>query len=91
MISAISPVQNQAIPRDAKLWETAQDFEAVLLSQLTGLMFDDAQSDSAFNAGPAEQTWRGMMSEEMGKQMARSGGIGLAAHVYDQMIRLQEK
>jgi peptidoglycan hydrolase FlgJ len=88
---AISSVQNSAPPRDAKLWETAQDFEAVLLSQLTSLMFDSAPSDSAFSAGPAEETWRGMMAEEMGKQMARTGGIGLATHVYDQMIRLQEK
>ncbi len=93
MLAAITRAPTHAVPaaqpRDPKVWATAQDFEAVYLSQLTSLMFDSAPTDGPFGGGSAEQTWRGMMAEQMGKQMARAGGVGLASSVYDQIIRLQ--
>jgi peptidoglycan hydrolase FlgJ len=82
-------VNNTQLPRDEKAWATAQDFESVLLGQLTNIMFETAPNDGPLSGGPAEDTWRSMMAEQMGKQIARGGGIGLASHVYDQIIRLQ--
>jgi peptidoglycan hydrolase FlgJ len=77
-------------PRDPKIWQAAEDFEAVLLGQMTKYMFDtNSGGDSSFKGGFAEETWQGMMSEQMGKQIAQRGGIGLADNVYREMLRLQ--
>jgi Rod binding domain-containing protein len=73
---------------DAK--KAAQDFEAVFLAQMLQPMFDTVEVDPMFGGGSGEETWRGLMVEEMGKQIARSGGVGLADFVEKEMLRLQE-
>ena len=76
----------------AKLRKSAEDFTAVALDELLKPMFDGADnSDSAFGGGAAERTFKPMMITEIAKQMARSGGLGIAEPVYQQMLRLQEQ
>jgi peptidoglycan hydrolase FlgJ len=78
-------------PRDPKIWQAAQDFEAVLLSQLTKHMFDaKGAGDDSFKGGFAEETWQGLMSEQMGKEISKRGGIGLADSVYREMLMMQQ-
>lgn len=74
----------------AKAHQAAQDFESVYLAQMLAPMFNTVEVDSEFGGGQAEETWRGIMVEELGKQIARSGGIGLAPVVEREMLRLQE-
>lgn len=75
----------------AQAWKAAQDFEAVALDQFLTPMFATVDlSAGAFGGGAAEQTWQSMFVTELGKQMQRSGGIGLARSVYTEMLRLQE-
>jgi peptidoglycan hydrolase FlgJ len=91
-MSTVSSIAQQPLtaPRDPVAWHTAQEFESVLLGQLTGLMMDTAKTSDTFGGGgQSEEMWQGFMSEQMGREMARSGGVGLATHVYDQIIRLQ--
>jgi peptidoglycan hydrolase FlgJ len=88
-VAALSQ-QPASTPRDPVIWRTAQEFESVLLGQLAGLMMETAKPAEAFGGGgQSEEMWQGFMAEQMGRQMARSGGVGLASHVYDQMIRMQ--
>lgn len=78
-------------PGSAKMWKAAQDFEAMALNQLLSPMF--ATVDSAhglFGGGDGEQTWKPMMVQELAKNMAAHGGLGLAVPVYQQMLRMQE-
>ena len=76
----------------AKLRKSAEDFTAVALDELLKPMFDGADnSDSPFGGGAAERTFKPMMITEIAKQMARSGGLGIAEPVYQQMLRLQEQ
>ena len=70
--------------------ETAQDFEAVFLSQMLKPMFENLGAEAPFGGGPAEDMWRSLMVDEYGKSMAKNGGIGLADQVLAQMIKLQE-
>lgn len=74
----------------ARVKQAAQDFEAVYIAQMLQPMFETVEVDPAFGGGSAEETWRGVMVEEMGKQIARAGGIGLAPVVEKEMLRLQE-
>ena len=56
----------------------AEEFEAVFLSAMLEPMFSGIDVPEPFGGGNAEDTFRGMMVEEIGKSVAASGGIGLA-------------
>lgn len=71
--------------------KAAQEFEAVFLSQMLGQMWQGVEADETFGGGEAENTWRGLMVEEYGKQIAKAGGLGLADEVKAAMIRMQEQ
>ncbi len=75
----------------AKIDAAAQEFEAVFLTEMLRPMFEEInQPDELFGGGKGEEIFSGMMVEEYGKQMAAKGGIGLAASVKAEMIRIQE-
>lgn len=94
---ALSQAQQANANRPAKspsmkdVGKAAQEFEAVFLSQMLGQMWQGVEADETFGGGEAENTWRGMMVEEYGKQIAKSGGVGLADEVKAAMIRMQEQ
>ena len=73
----------------ARIRQTAQEFEATFLAQMLRPMFEGLSTEAPFGGGHAEETWRGFMIDEMGKQISRAGGIGLADHVMAEMIRMQ--
>ena len=74
-----------------KLRRTAEDFTSVALNELLKPMFDTADNaDGPFGGGAAEQAFKPMMVSEIAKKIARSGGLGLAEPVLQQMLRLQE-
>ena len=75
----------------AKITQSAQQFEAMALSQLLAPMFDTVDSSKGlFGGGEAEAQWKPMMTAELAKHMAAHGGLGLARPVMQQMLRLQE-
>lgn len=83
------PVRPPAATGD--LWKAARDFEAMAIAQLLQPMFDTVDTASGpFGGGSAETTWKPMMVQELGKQIAAHGGIGLAGPVYATMLRMQE-
>jgi Rod binding domain-containing protein len=80
-----------AEPAKAKAWKTAQEFEAMVLGQLVAPMFATVEtSKGMFGGGAAEEQWKPMLSQEIGKHVAKGGGLGLAVPVYHQMLRAQE-
>lgn len=91
----ISPVSLPAaapkpLPKvDPKNKDTAQNFEAVFLGQMTQLMLESVEQGDDFNGGSGEQMFRGMLAEKIGTQMAKQGGIGIAPMVFDQILKMQ--
>lgn len=73
----------------ARMRRTAQEFEATFLAQMLRPMFEGLSTEAPFGGGHAEETWRGFLIDEMGKQISRAGGIGLADQVMAEMIRMQ--
>jgi len=97
MRDVTSPTGSQApaVPANPKLdarnRETAKNFEAVFLGQMTQLMLESVQQgDGEFSGGHGEEMFRGIMAEKLGNAMAAKGGIGLAPVVLDQIIKLQQ-
>ena len=87
------PANTSTLPpaQVAKLWHSAQEFEAMAIGQLLQPMFSTVDTaHSAFGGGEAESAWRPMLVDAIGKQMASHGGLGLAVPVFNAMLRAQE-
>lgn len=70
--------------------QAAEEFEAVFLSQMLAPMFEGLHSDALFGGGPGEDIYRSVLVEEYGKAIARSGGVGIADAVQQELLKLQE-
>jgi Rod binding domain-containing protein len=89
-----APLPASTLPPEklGRLMQAAKDFEAMALGQLLAPMFQTVDTaHSAFGGGEAEATWRPMMVDAIGKQIAAHGGLGLAAPVFAAMLRAQEQ
>jgi Rod binding domain-containing protein len=76
----------------ARARQAAQEFEAVAIGQFLAPMFDTVDtSNTLFGGGAGEQQWKPMLTEEIAKQIARAGGLGIADTVLQQMLRTQEQ
>lgn len=87
-----APISTKLPPQQvARIQKSAQEFEAMALGQMLAPMFDTADaSKGPFGGGSGEEAWKPMMVSELGKQVAKAGGLGLARPVMDQMLRMQE-
>jgi Rod binding domain-containing protein len=71
--------------------KAAQAFTANVLGALFQPMFDTVDtSKGLFGGGDGESMWRPMLTQAMAEQVARQGGLGLAAPVMQAMLRAQE-
>ncbi|MGP1396861.1 MAG: rod-binding protein [Inquilinaceae bacterium] len=70
--------------------QSAEEFEAVFLSQMLGHMFAGVETDGMFGGGEAEKVYRSLLVDEYGKAMSRSGGIGIADQVMAEILKVQE-
>ena len=57
---------------------------------MTEAMFAGLETEEPFGGGHAEKMWRSQLSQEMGRSISASGGIGIAESVYRSMIAQQE-
>lgn len=85
---AATATPKQRLPAGPTPQAVARDFEAVFLSQMSQLMLESVEPGE-FSGGHAETMMRSIMAEQIGRDMAKRGGIGLAAPVLQQIIALQ--
>lgn len=69
--------------------DAGKKFEAQFLSVMLQQMYAGVKTDGPFGGGAGEEMFRSLMTEEMGKQMTRSGGIGLADTIQREILKLQ--
>ena len=70
---------------------TARQFEAMVLGQFLAPMFQTVDtSKGLFGGGDGEAAWKPMLVQELAKQVAARGGLGLAGPIMNQMLRAQE-
>jgi len=92
-IAASTPAAKlaHAQARDPKsIDKSAEDFEAVFLSQMLESMFKGIKTDGPFGGGHAEEMMRSFMLQEYGKVMVAGGGIGIADAVKRELLHAQE-
>ena len=77
------------LARRAKIRDAAEQFEAQFLSAMLQPMFEGTDPSGPFGGGAGETMFRSVMTEAIGKQMVKSGGIGLADTVQREILKLQ--
>lgn len=69
--------ESLAAEKDKK---TRQDFEAFILQTFVESMMPKS-AENTYGKGNAGSIWKSMMAEQIGAQVARAGGIGIAQHI----------
>ncbi len=82
---------DSSVPGYEKLHKQAVELEGLFLNTLMKEMFSSINTDEdSFGGGFAEETWRGMQSEQFASALAEKGGIGLADQLMSDLLRMQE-
>lgn len=69
---------------------SAREFEAVFISQMFEQMWAEVPTDGPMGGGTGEKIFRSLMIQDLGRQIANEGGIGLAAAVKRELLAMQE-
>ena len=75
---------------DRKIEEAAREFESVFLSQMFETVWQTVPTDGAMGGGMGESIFRSMLVQDIGKQVALQGGIGLAPQIKTELLKIQE-
>ncbi len=82
--------QRASSAREDELRAAAKDFEAVFLGQMLRPMFDTLKTDGPFGGGHSEKIYRSMFVDEVAKEIAHNGSVGIADSILRDLIALQE-
>lgn len=74
---------------NSKTQAALQEFEAVLIGEMVNHMFSTVETDPMFGGGQGEEVFRSLLGQEMGREIARRGGIGLSPALMNEVIRMQ--
>jgi hypothetical protein len=75
-----APRHETALSADTKKDKAAQQLEAFVLQSFVDSMLPK-DSESVFGKGTAGGIWKSMLAEQIGAQIARTGGVGIAKQV----------
>jgi len=67
----------------------AEQFEAMFLNSMFQNMSTGIDGEGPFGGSGALKVWRSMLTDQYAKSFAKNGGIGIAAHVYEQLLKQQ--
>jgi Rod binding domain-containing protein len=83
--------QGQSVVRSDRshIRQTAQAFEASFLSVMLSQMFDGVETPAPFGGGQGESMFKSLYTDAIARQVTRSGGVGVAASVEREMLKLQ--
>lgn len=85
-ITPVPVATRPAAPR--ALADTAREFEAVFAGQIAKLMLESVDPGE-FGGGHGEEMFRGVLAEQLGSEMAKGRGLGIASNVLEQMLKMQ--
>jgi flagellar protein FlgJ len=83
------PSAKAATPDDAL--KVGRQFETMFLSEMLNPMFAGLKADKVFGGGHGEEMFRSLQVDELAKGLTAQGGIGIAAAVQREVLRMQEQ
>jgi Rod binding domain-containing protein len=85
-----APIATAAdLAKRGEIKKTAQEFESQFLSVMLGQMFTATELGAPFGGGAGEDMFKSFMTDAFAKQMAKSGGVGVADAVGREMLKMQ--
>lgn len=69
---------------------SAEEFEAVFLNSMFQQMFAGLEGEGPMGGSGSTGVWRSFLTDEYAKSFAKSGGVGIAGHVYSALLAQQE-
>jgi flagellar protein FlgJ len=92
-LSSIGDAQSaqaqSALQVKTKAKASSEQFEAVFLNSMFQQMFTGIDGDGPFGGSGSLKIWRSFMTDQYAKSFAKAGGIGIASHVYDELLKHQ--
>jgi peptidoglycan hydrolase FlgJ len=67
--------------------KVAREFEAMFIAQMLKSMRETVGKDTLTGGGRGEETFRSLLDQEYAAEASRTGGIGLARVIEQQLIR----
>jgi peptidoglycan hydrolase FlgJ len=67
----------------------AGNFEAMFLNSMFQQMTNGINGDGPYGGSGALKVWRSLLTDQYAKQFAKTGGIGIATHVYNALLKQQ--
>jgi peptidoglycan hydrolase FlgJ len=86
---AQSAQAQSALNVKTKAKASSEQFEAVFLNSMFQQMFTGIDGDGPFGGSGSLKIWRSFMTDQYAKTFAKAGGIGIASHVYDELLKHQ--
>jgi len=74
-----------------KVREAAEKFESFFIGQMMEHMKAGLETDPLFGGGPGEDMWKSMLNQEYGKEIAKTGRLGITEQVMQGMLKMQEQ
>ena len=76
---------------ELKARKTAQEFETMFLEHTLDRMFQSEATEGPLgDNGMGGDVYRSMLAKDYAGSIARSGGVGIADHVYRELLKMQE-
>lgn len=88
--SDAKPGAVDASGRDPAAMKAAKEFESSFLTTMLEQMWTGVEAEAPFGGGNAEKVYRSMVVGEYAKSISAAGGIGIADHVYREILKAQE-
>ena len=79
--------QEELDKRDKEIRDASTELEAILLKMMYTEMYKTVPKDELFGDDNAMEIYQDMYHEELTKEMAKAGGIGLADYIYSQLTK----
>jgi len=82
-----TPAPRPEVPPEVR--RAAEQFESMVLAQLLQPMFAALDTQGLGGGGFGEEIFRPMLVDEYARGLSRSGGVGLAQSIIDELTRLR--
>lgn len=87
LLAPPTPVARPEPPPEVRA--AAEHFESMVLAQLLQPMFAALDTQGLGGGGFGEEIFRPMLVDEYARSLSRSGGVGLAQSIIDELMRMQ--
>ena len=90
-LSSLDSAQNAQVEAmlKGKTKSAAGEFESMFLNSMFEQMNTGVDGDGPFGGSGALKVWRSFLTNQYAQMYAKSGGIGIAKHVYDELLKMQ--